>query len=297
MSHSETNRRIVLASRPKGTPAPGISCSSRRRCPRRATARCCCGRSIYRSIPTCARMMNERAPVVFAIHRDRRGDGWATVNRVVSSRNPRFNAGDLVLGNAGWQELAVSRRKGSLAARRSRTTFARTRRARHAVVHRVRGIAGHRTAEARRDRGRGRRHRRGRCRRRTDREAQGRARRRHRRRAGEVPITPSSSSASICASIIASRISASVSRPPVPKASTSISRTSVAPCSMPCCRALNVGARIPLCGFIASYNDENLPPGPNRVPLLQSTLLRKASSPAGLHHPRPLRHAIRIISP
>jgi len=30
---------------------------------------------------------------------------------------------------------------------------------------------------------------------------------------------------------------------------------------------LNVGARIPLCGFVASYNDEQLPPGPNRVPL------------------------------
>jgi NADPH-dependent curcumin reductase CurA len=38
---------------------------------------------------------------------------------------------------------------------------------------------------------------------------------------------------------------------------------------------LNVGARIPLCGFVASYNDETLPPGPNRVPLLQRTLLEK----------------------
>ena len=38
---------------------------------------------------------------------------------------------------------------------------------------------------------------------------------------------------------------------------------------------LNVGARIPLCGFVASYNDESLPPGPNRVPLLQRTLLEK----------------------
>ena len=38
---------------------------------------------------------------------------------------------------------------------------------------------------------------------------------------------------------------------------------------------LNVRARIPLCGFVANYNDEALPPGPNRVPLLQSTLLQK----------------------
>ena len=38
---------------------------------------------------------------------------------------------------------------------------------------------------------------------------------------------------------------------------------------------LNIRARIPLCGFIASYNEESLPPGPNRMPLLQSTLLQK----------------------
>ena len=38
---------------------------------------------------------------------------------------------------------------------------------------------------------------------------------------------------------------------------------------------LNVGARIPVCGFIANYNDEKLPPGPNRVPLLQYALLER----------------------
>ena len=38
---------------------------------------------------------------------------------------------------------------------------------------------------------------------------------------------------------------------------------------------LNVGARVPVCGFIAHYNDETLPPGPNRLPLLMATLLQK----------------------
>jgi NADPH-dependent curcumin reductase len=38
---------------------------------------------------------------------------------------------------------------------------------------------------------------------------------------------------------------------------------------------LNVGARVPVCGFIAHYNEETLPPGPNRMPLLLSTLLQK----------------------
>jgi NADPH-dependent curcumin reductase CurA len=38
---------------------------------------------------------------------------------------------------------------------------------------------------------------------------------------------------------------------------------------------LNVRARIPLCGLIASYNNTELPPGPDRLGLLTSKLLSK----------------------
>lgn len=38
---------------------------------------------------------------------------------------------------------------------------------------------------------------------------------------------------------------------------------------------LNIGARIPLCGTIAHYNATSLPEGPNRVPQLMRTLLVK----------------------
>ncbi|MGV3720954.1 MAG: NADP-dependent oxidoreductase [Actinomycetota bacterium] len=38
---------------------------------------------------------------------------------------------------------------------------------------------------------------------------------------------------------------------------------------------LNAKARIPVCGLIAHYNDQELPPGPDRVPLLMSLILRK----------------------
>ncbi|WP_431825233.1 NADP-dependent oxidoreductase [Burkholderia sp. F1] len=38
---------------------------------------------------------------------------------------------------------------------------------------------------------------------------------------------------------------------------------------------LNIGARVPVCGLIAHYNDAELPAGPNRLSLLTSTLLRK----------------------
>lgn len=38
---------------------------------------------------------------------------------------------------------------------------------------------------------------------------------------------------------------------------------------------LNPRARIPVCGLIARYNDTELPDGPDRLPLLQSIILRK----------------------
>lgn len=38
---------------------------------------------------------------------------------------------------------------------------------------------------------------------------------------------------------------------------------------------LNARARIPVCGLIARYNDTELPDGPDRLPLLQSIILRK----------------------
>lgn len=36
---------------------------------------------------------------------------------------------------------------------------------------------------------------------------------------------------------------------------------------------LNLRARVPVCGLIAQYNAENLPPGPDRMPLLQMAIL------------------------
>lgn len=38
---------------------------------------------------------------------------------------------------------------------------------------------------------------------------------------------------------------------------------------------LNIGARVPVCGFISHYNDDRLPPGPNRLPLLLAAVLQK----------------------
>jgi NADPH-dependent curcumin reductase CurA len=38
---------------------------------------------------------------------------------------------------------------------------------------------------------------------------------------------------------------------------------------------LNIGARVPVCGHIADYNNETLPSGPNRLPLLMAAVLQK----------------------
>ncbi len=38
---------------------------------------------------------------------------------------------------------------------------------------------------------------------------------------------------------------------------------------------LNTSARVPVCGLIANYNDTQLPPGPDRLGLLEGTLLRQ----------------------
>lgn len=38
---------------------------------------------------------------------------------------------------------------------------------------------------------------------------------------------------------------------------------------------LNVGARVPVCGLIAHYNDTGLPPSPDRMPMMLGLVLRK----------------------
>ena len=38
---------------------------------------------------------------------------------------------------------------------------------------------------------------------------------------------------------------------------------------------LNLNARIPVCGFISHYNDKTLPAGPNKLPLLMAAILQK----------------------
>ena len=104
----QKNPRIVLAARPKGAPAPEDFRLELAAAPVPGEGGVLL-RTLYLSLdPYMRGMMNERAPAYtrsIAIGEVMPG---GTVNRVVTSGNPRFKAGDLVLGNAGWQELSVS---------------------------------------------------------------------------------------------------------------------------------------------------------------------------------------------
>jgi hypothetical protein len=108
MSHSEINRRIVLASRPKGTPVSGDFLFEEAPVPAPGKGGVLL-RTLYLSLdPYMRGMMNERAPAYtrsVAIGEVMPG---GTVNRVVTSDNPRFKVGDLVLGR---RRLAGIRRQ------------------------------------------------------------------------------------------------------------------------------------------------------------------------------------------
>lgn len=103
-----TNRRITLAARPEGLPEPRHFGLDTQPVPEPAEGQVLL-RTLYLSIDPY--MRNLMDPV---------GPGYAppveigapmvggTVSRVVTSRHPQFRAGDLVLANAGWQDYALS---------------------------------------------------------------------------------------------------------------------------------------------------------------------------------------------
>ncbi|RPE81689.1 NADP-dependent oxidoreductase [Vulcaniibacterium tengchongense] len=102
------NRRIVLAAHPQGLPTPRHFRLEESAVPAPGEGQVLL-RTLYLSLDPYMRNLMDEA-----------GTGYAsavplgapmvggTVGRVVASRHPRFRAGDLVLGNAGWQDYALS---------------------------------------------------------------------------------------------------------------------------------------------------------------------------------------------
>ncbi|AUX19714.1 NADP-dependent oxidoreductase [Sorangium cellulosum] len=102
------NRRVILAARPRGLPTPRDFRLDEAAIPTPGEGQVLL-RTLYLSLDPYMRQVMDEIPPVYA---PSVGLGepmvGGTVSRVVASGHPQFRAGDLVLGNAGWQDYALS---------------------------------------------------------------------------------------------------------------------------------------------------------------------------------------------
>jgi NADPH-dependent curcumin reductase len=102
------NRRIVLARRPQGSPTSRDFRLEEAAMPSPGEGQVLL-RTLYLSLdPYMRNVMNEIGPVYAPSVQLGNVMVGGTVNRVVASNHPDFRTGDLVLGNAGWQDYALS---------------------------------------------------------------------------------------------------------------------------------------------------------------------------------------------
>src|SRR5579864_8008024 len=107
-SRTETNRRIVLAARPRGLPTPNDFHLERTGIPVPDEGQVLL-RTLYLSLdPYMRNLMEEIGPVYAPSVPLGAAMPGGTVSRVVESRHPQFRPGDLVLASAGWQDYALS---------------------------------------------------------------------------------------------------------------------------------------------------------------------------------------------
>ncbi|WP_193162089.1 NADP-dependent oxidoreductase [Microbulbifer hainanensis] len=104
---TESNRRIVLASRPEGAPQADNFRLEQVDIPQPADGEVLL-RSVYLSLdPYMRGRMSDAPSYAEPVQVDDPMCG-ATVSRVVESRHPKFNQGDWVLAYSGWQDYEVS---------------------------------------------------------------------------------------------------------------------------------------------------------------------------------------------
>jgi NADPH-dependent curcumin reductase len=102
------NRRIVLAARPRGWPTPANFHLVNEPVPGLADGQLLL-RTLYLSLdPYMRNLMDEAGPAYAPRVELGATMVGATVSRVVASHHRAFREGDLVLASAGWQEYAVS---------------------------------------------------------------------------------------------------------------------------------------------------------------------------------------------
>lgn len=108
MNRALLNRRITLVAHPKGLPGASDFRLDTRPIPEPAEGEVLL-RTRYLSIdPYMRNLMDEVGPGYAAPVRLGQTMVGGTVSRVVASRNPRFQVGETVLSNAGWQDYALS---------------------------------------------------------------------------------------------------------------------------------------------------------------------------------------------
>ena len=265
------------------------------RCP--AEGRCCCARCTCRSTLHAQHDGRGRRRSTAPSRADRRSHAGGTVSRVVASRHPQFRAGDLVLGNAGWQDYALSDGQDLLALgemAQPSLALGRAWHARHSPPMSACSTSAspspatpwswpRRPARSAPWSGRS--------------PGSRRARGRHRRRRRQMPLR---------------RRRARLRRlPRSPRCRTSPQRLAdacpdgidvyfenvggeVLDAVLP---LLNVGARVPVCGFIAHYNDDDVAHRAEPAAAAVVDAAAEAHPHAGLHHPRPLRRSLRRLPP
>jgi len=102
------NRRILLAAHPRGLPTAQDFRIDESAVPTPGEGQVLL-RTLYLSLdPYMRNLMDEVGPSYATAVPLGQPMVGGTINRVVASRHPRFQAGDLVLGNAGWQDYALS---------------------------------------------------------------------------------------------------------------------------------------------------------------------------------------------
>jgi NADPH-dependent curcumin reductase len=286
MPQSNTvNRRVVLAARPQGLPAARDFSLEETAVPSPREGQVLM-RTEYLSLdPYMRNMMDEVAPVYSRSLQLGETIAGGTVSRVVASKHPRFRANDLVLARAGWQDYALSdgddlvtlgdMPRPSLAlgglgmpaftAYVGLLDIGKPRAGETVVVAAATGAVGAVVGQIARLKGA-----------RVVGIAGGAEKCRYAveelgfdvcldRHSLTAPGQLGKSLASACPNgidVYFENVGGAVLEAVLP--------------------LLNVGARIPVIGFIAHYNDDALPPGPDKLPLLLSALLQKRAVMQGL---------------
>jgi NADPH-dependent curcumin reductase CurA len=272
--NATVNRRIVLAARPHGRPKPADFRLEETAVPEPAQGQVLL-RTVYLSLdPYMRGVMNEIGPGYTPSVRLGEPMVGGTVSRVVNSRHPKFWSGDLVLGSAGWQDYALSNGQGLLplgdmerpslalgglgmpafTAYVGLLDIGQPKPGETVVVAAATGAVGSVVGQIAKLKG-----------------------------ARVVGIAGGSDKCRYAveelrfdecldrtAPQLAERLASAA-----PKGIDVYFENVGGEVFDAVLPRLNVGARVPVCGIIAHYNDQALPPGPNRLPRLLSTLLSK----------------------